>query len=83
MAVSNCTPTAAGDTPGGSGAAAQGVRGALRSSPDSDTRPRLHGRAGKIFAPYTEAGALATGELADHQPHVDGCLAQYSSKSAP
>jgi hypothetical protein len=40
------------------------VRGALRSSPDSGTHPRPHGRVEKIFAPYTETGTLATDELA-------------------
>ncbi len=38
--------------------------------------PRPHGRVEKIFAPYTETGTLATGELADHQPHVDDYIAQ-------
>ncbi len=52
------------------------VRGALRSSPDSDMHPRPHGRVEKIFAPCTETGTLATDELADHQPHVDDYIAQ-------
>jgi hypothetical protein len=43
----------------------------VRSSPDSDTHPRPHGRVEKIFAPYTETGTLAADKLADHQPHVD------------
>jgi hypothetical protein len=52
------------------------VRGALRSSPDSGTHPRPHGRVEKIFAPCTETGAPATDELAGHQPHVDGYIAR-------
>ncbi len=43
--------------------------------------PRPHGRVEKIFAPYTETGTLATGELADHQPHVDDYIAQAQLKT--
>jgi hypothetical protein len=35
----------------------------VRSSPDSDTHPRPHGRVEKIFAPYIETGTLAADEL--------------------
>ena len=35
----------------------------------------------KIFAPYTETGTLAIGELADHQPHVDDYIAQAQLKT--
>jgi hypothetical protein len=52
------------------------VRGAPRSSPDSDSHPRPHGWVEKIFAPYTETGTLAAGEWADHQPHLDDYIAQ-------
>jgi hypothetical protein len=58
------------------------VRGAPRSSPDSDTHPRPHGRVEKIFAPYTETGTLATDESADHQPHVDDYIACAQLKPA-
>jgi hypothetical protein len=58
------------------------IRGALRSLPDSDMHPRPHGRVEKIFAPCTGTGALATGELADHQPHVDDYIACAQLKPA-
>ena len=65
-------------TQNGGGAAAQGRpwRSGVRSSPDSDTHPRPHGRVEKIFAPYIETGTLAADELGDHQPHVDDYIAQ-------
>jgi hypothetical protein len=44
--------------------------------------PRPHGRVEKIFAPYTETGALATDELAIHQPHVDDYIACAQLKPA-
>jgi hypothetical protein len=57
------------------------ARGALRSSPDSDTHPRPHGRVEEIFAPYIETVTLVTDELADHQPHVDDYVAQAQLKT--
>ena len=57
------------------------VRGALRSSPDSDTDPRPHGRVEKIVAPYIETGTLVTDELADHQPHIDDYITQAQLKT--
>lgn len=61
---------------GGSGAAAQRnpwravIAAGLRYASASARQ------AGKIFAPCTETGTLATGELADHQPHVDDYIAR-------
>ena len=56
-------------------------RGALRSSPDSGTHPRPHGRVEKILPPTSRPGTLATDELADHQPHVDDYTAQAQLKT--
>jgi hypothetical protein len=44
--------------------------------------PHRHGRAGKILAPCTETGTLATGELAGHQPHAGDYIVQAQLKPA-
>ena len=45
-------------------------------------RPRLHGSVEETFAPCTETGTLATGELADHCRTPTTTSLKRSSKAA-
>jgi hypothetical protein len=58
------------------------VRGALacdrRRTP---IRIRVRTAGSRRSSPYPETGTLAADELADHQPHVDGYIAQAQLKT--
>jgi hypothetical protein len=66
---------------GGSGRRGPGKSVALCDRRRTPMHPRPYGRVEKIFAPYIETGTLATGELADHQPHIDDDIAQAQLKT--
>jgi len=44
-------------------------------------RIRVRTAGSRRSSPYTETGTLAADELGDHQPHVDGYIAQAQLKT--